>query len=141
MSKPASISLFTSLFGLLDTLYLLAIKFSHSKALCGPVGDCYTVNTSRYSEINGIPIALLGAIAYLSIITIHLLESRSSFFAGNGPLMIFGISLVGVLYSAYLTYLEAAVIHAWCPYCVLSALAITLIFAMSIIRLVREQDA
>ncbi|RME91032.1 MAG: vitamin K epoxide reductase family protein, partial [Anaerolineae bacterium] len=126
MNKLASASLFTSLFGLLDSIYLLVIKFSHSKALCGPVGDCYTVNTSRYSEIFGVPIALLGALAYLTIVVLHLLETRSSFFAENSPLMIFGISLVGVLYSAYLTYLEAAVIHAWCPYCVLSALAITL---------------
>ncbi|RME86896.1 MAG: vitamin K epoxide reductase family protein, partial [Anaerolineae bacterium] len=96
--------------------------------------------TSRYSEIFGVPIALLGALAYLTIVVLHLLETRSSFFAENGPLMIFGISLVGVLYSAYLTYLEAAVIHAWCPYCVLSALAITLIFALSITRLAREQS-
>ncbi len=65
-------------------------------------------------------------------------ENRVAILKEYGTLAIFGISLIGVLYSAYLSYLEEFVLHAWCPYCVLSAIVITIIFIISIIRLKRE---
>jgi uncharacterized membrane protein len=67
-----------------------------------------------------------------------LLEGRSEFFSDNGPLLEFGMSLMGVLYSIYLTYLEAYVIRYFCPFCVASAIAITLVFIFSTIRMVRQ---
>lgn len=138
MDKLTSLSLFTALVGLLDSAYLAWLKLTYNEAACiGGFGDCYTVNTSPYAEVYGIPIALLGVLAYLTIAVIHLLEGRSDFFRSNGVLMVFGISLAGVLYSAYLTYLEVAVLRAWCPYCVLSAVAMTAIFVVSVIRLMR----
>jgi uncharacterized membrane protein len=45
------------------------------------------------------------------------------------------MGLVGVLFSAYLTYIEAYVLHAYCPFCVVSAVLITLLFIIAIIRL------
>ena len=48
------------------------------------------------------------------------------------PLVLFGVSAVGVAFSAYLTYLEAFVIHAWCQWCVISAILVTLIFLLSL---------
>jgi uncharacterized membrane protein len=142
MKKLTSITLFTALIGALDSTYLTWIKLTHNEAQCvGGLGDCFTVNTSKYSEIYGIPIAVIGLLAYLAIIAILILEPRIEFFKDNGPLMVFGLSLIGVIYSAFLTYLEAAVIHAWCPYCVLSAIAITVIFIVSLIRLNRSQAA
>ncbi len=50
-------------------------------------------------------------------------------------MIVFGLSLAGTLYSAYLTYIEVAVIHQICPYCVTSAVVITLICILSGIRL------
>lgn len=141
MKKFASVTLFIALVGMLDSAYLAWIKITHTEAFCiGGIGDCYTVNTSRYSEIWGIPVALIGFLAYLAIAGIIFMEPRHKFFKDNGVLMVFGLSLIGVLYSAYLSYLEAAVIHAWCPYCVLSAITITVIFILSIIRLVNNQN-
>jgi uncharacterized membrane protein len=140
MDRLASISLFTALVGLLDSVYLTWIKLSHTEVSCaGGLGDCYTVNMSRYAVIYGIPIALLGLIAYLLIAGLLFFETRNDFVKENGPLAVFGISLVGFLYSIYLTYLEVAVIRAWCPYCVLSAITITLIFSLSLIRVTRSQ--
>ncbi len=140
MDKLTSISLFSALIGLIDSAYLSWLKFSHNEVLCaGGLGDCYTVNTSPYAEIYGIPIALLGLGAYLAIIFVLLFETRSTFFEENGKLIVFGLSLVGVIYSAYLSYLEEFVIRAWCPYCVLSAIAITVIFVASIMRLTGGQ--
>jgi len=98
--------------GLLDSLYLTWVKVSNRLAFCGPLGDCESVNSSQYSEIGGIPIAIFGAGAYVFIILILVLEARSSVWKEYGRYLLLGISLVGTLYSIYLTYLEIAVIHA-----------------------------
>lgn len=126
--------------GLVDALYLTYVKISHTFALCGPLGDCESVNTSQYSEIAGIPISILGAAAYFLILVLLVMEPRASFWKNNGPLMVFGVSLVGVLYSAYLTYIEIFVLKAICPYCAASAVIMVLLLILSIFRLVSEQD-
>jgi uncharacterized membrane protein len=95
------------------------------------------VNTSQYSEIWGIPIALLGAGAYLVIIVLLLLEERSELMREYSPLLVFGLSLVGVIYSIYLTYIEVAVLRAICPYCVISAVVLVLLLVLSTIRLIQ----
>lgn len=41
--------------------------------------------------------------------------------------------MVGVLYSAYLTYLELFVIHEICPWCVASALVMVALFVLAIV--------
>jgi uncharacterized membrane protein len=124
-----------AILGLIVALYLVYIKINPASTFCAGVGDCEAVNTSIYSEINGIPIAVLGTLAYAFILGILLLESRSGMIEQWGPLVIFGTTLIGVLYSAYLTYIELAVIHKICPYCVTSAVVMTIIFVFSIIRL------
>jgi len=140
MKKFASISLIIALVGMLDSAYLTWLKITHTEAYCiGGIGDCSTVNSSRYSEIRGFPIALLGLLAYLVIAGILFLETRHRFFKDNGNMLVFGFSLIGTLYSAYLSYLEATVIRAWCPFCVASAIAITMVFILSIVRLARYQ--
>lgn len=139
MKKNNLIALVAAIVGALNSIYLSWVKLSHNETLCAPgLGDCFTVNTSVYSEVYGIPIAIFGLSAYLIIIIILLSESRCTFLQENGSLALFGISLVGLLYSVYLSYLEAYVIHAWCPYCVLSAIMITIIFIASIFRLKEE---
>ena len=73
--KKATITI--AFLGILDAIYLTVIKFTGNKALCiEGVGDCWTVNNSRYSEWNGIPLSLLGILAYLSIILILTLQNR-----------------------------------------------------------------
>jgi uncharacterized membrane protein len=136
------ITIILAIIGLVDSIYLTAIKVTNTAALCLPgLGDCETVNNSRFSEIFGVPIALLGAFAYAVILFILYLDNKKSFFTANGGLLLFGISLAGVLYSAYLTYVEIAVIHAICPYCVVSAVIMLGIFAISTIRLFRNHGS
>ncbi len=134
--KWASIA--AAILGGLDAAYLLIYKLTSAPAMCLGSGDCSTVNASRYSEINGIPISLLGLLAYLAILGLHTLETRGRFFKNNVNLLVFGLSLIGVLFSAYLTYVELYVIHAVCPFCVASAILITVIFILAIIRLIRQ---
>jgi uncharacterized membrane protein len=126
--------------GLLDSVYLTWVKIANRYALCGPIGDCESVNSSQYSEIYGVPIALFGAGAYLALILLLWLESRGGGWQEYGPMLVFGISFAGVLYSAYLTYIVIAVLRAICPYCVVSAIALVLLLILAILRLLGDQD-
>jgi uncharacterized membrane protein len=127
-----------SILGAIDALYLLIYKLTGINQMCLGNGGCHNVNFSSYSEIYGIPVSALGLVAYLVIMVIIILESRIRLAQENGPLAVFGISLIGVAFSAYLTYLEFYVIHAVCPFCITSAIVITLIFILAIIRLVKQ---
>ncbi|MGW8180364.1 MAG: vitamin K epoxide reductase family protein, partial [bacterium] len=88
------------------------------------------------------PVALLGLVAYTTLFALTLLRGHVAEHLDNYiPLAIFGISFIGVLYSAYLTYLELFVIYAICRWCVSSALIITAIFLLSLPGLKAEADA
>ena len=135
-------SLLLAIAGFVDACYLFWIKISQNQALCFiHSGDCFSVNNSKYSEIFGIPVSVFGALTYLAICIIFLVDSKSAFMMENGSLLIFGIALVGVMFSAYLTYIEIAVLRTICPFCVISAIIILLIFVISIVRLTRSQAA
>jgi uncharacterized membrane protein len=124
--------------GTLDSIYLLIYKLTNNPSMCLGSGGCHNVNFSPYSEIGGIPVSVFGIIAYLIIAGILLLEPRVKILQENGSLAIFGISLAGVVFTAYLTWLEIYVIHAICPFCVASAVIIVLIFILAIIRLIKQ---
>jgi len=124
--------------GMAISIYMFVFKTLSIDAMCLGNGGCSTVNASPYSEIYGIPVAAVGLIGYLAIIGSLILEKFTLFFEDNGPLLEFGMGLVGVVYSAYLTYLEFYVIHAVCPFCVASAVTITLCFVFALIRLIKQ---
>lgn len=126
-----------SVLGLLDAVYLTYVKLVED-GVCAVGGGCAIVNTSPYASLWGIPIAAIGGGAYLVMLIVLLLEERSDFFAINGSLIVFGLSLIGVLYSVYLTYLELYVIHAICPFCVISAVILVAMLVISILRLRNE---
>lgn len=126
-----------AILGFLDALYLLIIKLTNNKGLClEGIGDCWTVNLSKYSEIAGVPISILGMGAYLAVIVLLFLETKGSFWKNNSPILIFGLMLAGTLYSAYLTYIEIYVLKAICPFCVISALTTLSLLGVAIARLV-----
>lgn len=127
--------------GLLTAIYLSIAKLANSREMCiEGFGDCWSVNNSIYSELFGIPIALFGAGAYIAVLVLLFLETRTRFWMVNGPLVLFGITLLGVLLSGYLTYLEIAVINAVCPFCVISALVMVLLFFFNVGRLVKDSN-
>ena len=113
--------------------YLTWAHLAGQSVVCGTSHSCDTVQQSVYSEVAGIPVALFGLFAYLAIFVLTLLRGHiSEDLDSYNPLAVFGISLVGVLYSAYLTYLELFVIYAICWWCVSSAIIITAIFLLSL---------
>lgn len=123
--------------GLIDAGYLTWIKLTGNAVACSNVGDCELVNSSRFADIRGIPIAIIGAGAYLLIVLLLGLERRNPAMGETIRTAVFGLTLIGTLYSAYLTYVELGILHAICPYCLASAIIMTLLFALSIARLPR----
>lgn len=124
--------------GLLVSIYMTIYKVTSNEAMCIGSSGCSEVNASRYSEINGIPVAVLGVIGYSTILALLFLETRLSFFQENGTMIFFGISLMGFLFTLYLIYLEVALIKAYCPFCLASQAVMIIIFIISVIRLVRQ---
>jgi uncharacterized membrane protein len=137
--KLRTASIIIAAIGLVDALYLSAVKLLKTEVYCAGSGNCQTVNSSIYAEFAGIPIAFLGAGAFAVSLAVLLLESRGGFWRENSPLIVFGLTLAGTLYSAYLTYIEIAVLRAICPYCVVSAIAQLLLLVLAIFRVVKDE--
>jgi len=131
-------SLALACLGILDASYLLVYRLTSNPAMCLGNGGCHDVNFSPYSQIAGIPVSLFGLAAYLVMAVLLLLEGRLKIAKDNGPLAVFGISLAGTAFTAYLTWIELYVIHKLCPFCVASAIIITLIFILAVVRLVKQ---
>jgi len=135
------ISIILVVIGLLVSIYMTIYKATSNDALCLGSGDCSTVNASRYSEVYGIPVASVGIAGYLAILLTQWYERRDKFFEKNGPLLIFGMALTGFLFTVYLIYVEFAILKALCPFCLTSQAAMTIIFIISIVRLVRQPQS
>ena len=115
--------------GALVSAYLAYIRFTSQAAYCAGIGDCELVNSSRYSEVLGVPVAVLGLAMYLALL---FLSTASGLFRSNLALLgVFSLSLTGAAYSAYLTYAEVYLIGAICPWCIASAIIVTAILAFS----------
>lgn len=127
--------------GLLVSIYMTIYKVTSNDSMCLGSGDCHTVNASRYSEVNGIPVAVFGVIGYLAILAAHYFENRNQFFKQNSPLMIFGMALTGFIFTVWLIYVEVALLKALCPFCVTSQVAMTIIFIIAVTRLIRQPQS
>ena len=132
------ISIGLAILGILVSIYMTIFKLTENASMCLGNGGCSVVNSSIYSEVSGIPVALIGVGGYLAILALLLIENRISLLKQNGPLFIFGLSLVGFLFTLYLVYVEIALIHALCPFCLTSQVTMTILFILSVILLVRQ---
>ena len=122
-----------ALLGVLVAGYLTLYKLGYVGTLQCTIGGCERVQSSRFAYLRGLPVAAWGVGAYVVILGVALLGVQPRFQGARWvSLALFGLSAVGVAFSAYLTYLEALVIRAWCQWCVVSAILITLIFVLSI---------
>ncbi len=127
--------------GLLVSIYMTIYKVTSNNSMCLGSGDCSTVNASRYSEMNGVPVAVVGIFGYAAILGVLLFENRNSFFRQNSTLMIFGMALTGFIFTVWLVYVELVLLKAICPFCVTSQVAMTIIFIISVIRLVKNPQS
>jgi uncharacterized membrane protein len=136
--RLSQIAIGLTIIGLLVSIYMTIYKFTSNDKMCIGSGDCKTVNASRYAEVYGIPVAVLGVAGYSAILAVLLLERKPGFFQENGSLLFFGLSLTGFLFTLYLIFVEVALIKAYCPFCITSQTVMTIIFIISVIRLVRQ---
>jgi uncharacterized membrane protein len=114
--------------------YLAYVETAQVEAVCGPVGDCNSVQQSAYARLFGVlPIGILGVIGYLMILlTWAVGRSASRRMAAFTRLALLGLTAFGVLFSIYLTFLEPFVIGATCAWCLTSAIVMTALFWLSL---------
>jgi len=134
--KQVTIAL--SILGLLVAIYMTIFKLTNNEKMCIGSGGCTIVNSSGYSEIRGIPVAVVGVLGYLSILAVFYLERKPGFFQTNGTMIQFTITLTGFLFTVWLVFVEVALIKAYCPFCITSQVAMTIIFILTVIRVIKQ---
>jgi uncharacterized membrane protein len=141
MINRMGIALF-ALVGVLISSYMTAYKFGLlGSILCG-TGGCETVQNSPWSVFLGVPVPVIGLIGYGLLFAVALVGLQPRF--EDDPriaLLLVGAGVTGAAFSGYLTYLEASVIHAWCRWCIVSAVlaGLILLFALPEFRRVRRE--
>jgi uncharacterized membrane protein len=122
-----------ALVGVFVALYLTMSKMGAIGHLACGLGGCERVNTSRWSVFFGAPVAAWGLAFYIATFVVAVVGTSAKFAERREiSYLLAAMSLVGVAFSAWLTYLELYVIGAICKYCVSSAIIVTLIFLVSI---------
>ena len=117
-----------ALLGLVVSAYLTWVHYAGIEPVCGGIGNCERVQSSTYSELGGIPVALIGLAGYsLVLLSLRLPAELTA-----------GVAYVGLAFSAYLTWAELFQLEAICQWCVASALIITGIAAAATVRAFRS---
>ncbi len=122
--------------GLLVAFYLWLFHEGSLIAACSGNGwdDCGKVSgpDAPYSSIGAIPVALIGLGGYALIFLLIWLKDWVAFIETNLPELLVGLTAIAFLVSVGLTGLELWVIHAFCRYCVISAIIVTVMFVLSL---------
>jgi uncharacterized membrane protein len=110
--------------------YLTWVHYAGLEPLClGGGGGCERVQSSDYAQLGSVPVALLGLAGYVAILATLALPDQV------GRSVAAFLSIAGAAFSAYLTYLELVEIEAICQWCVVSAVLMTALAAVSVMRL------
>jgi uncharacterized membrane protein/thiol-disulfide isomerase/thioredoxin len=122
--------------------YLAYVEINQVEAVCGPVGNCNTVQESSYATLFGfLPVGVLGILGYIAILIAWLarlldLPKYNRLFT----LALWIFTLFGTLFSIYLTFLEPFVIGATCMWCLSSAVIMTILFVVATRQLNEPAD-
>jgi uncharacterized membrane protein len=116
--------------------YLTYVHYAGIKPACTAGASCVKVQTSEWSKLEGVPVALIGLIGYVVILASLLLRDRE-----ETRLTTLGLTLIGFGFSAYLTYRELFSIHAVCEWCASSAAIMTILLCCAVARYVHTPSA
>ncbi len=134
MSRRTATILILALAGLGVATYLTVAHYAGDAPVCAISHGCETVQQSKYAELGGIPVAVLGLAGYVAILGSLLLRGET------GRLVRVGLTAVGFAFSAYLTYLELFVIDAICQWCVASALIMTALLVVTVLDFLQPRS-
>ena len=109
--------------------YLTAVHYAGGTPVCAVAHGCATVQQSQYAALAGVPVALLGLVGYVAILAAL---ARDGEWARTAAVF---LSLAGLGFSAWLTYVEIGVLNAICVWCVGSAVCMALLAALTIRRM------
>ena len=115
--------------GLAIAAYLTIVRYSGGEPVCAIAHGCSVVQSSRYAALAGVPVALLGLVAYVALLAALAFDLRS---------VTALVALTGAGFSSWLTYVEVAILEAICAWCVASAVCMAVLAATSVVRLLRE---
>jgi uncharacterized membrane protein len=113
--------------------YLTVVHYSHLTPICTS-GGCEKVQHSSYAKLDGVPVALLGLLAYGVIIATAAVRGVPAALAGAV------IALAGAAFSGYLLWAQLARIHAICQWCVGNDVVIAVVAALCVARVLTEPD-
>ncbi len=122
-------SLGVAVVGLGIAAYLTIVHYAGGEPVCAIAHGCATVQKSRYAELAGVPVALLGLLGYVGILGALARDGE------QGRMAAAFLSLAGFGFSAWLTFLEVVRLDAICIWCVGSAICMTLLAGLSAVRL------
>jgi uncharacterized membrane protein len=118
VAKPPLLAAVVALIGVADAVYLTVKHYTGEKVPCSIVEGCEQVLTSSYAEIAGVPLAAFGALAYFTAFSLAILAA----FGNRSMWKVFGVQVVLMaIFTAWLVYLQAFVIEAFCQFCLVSA--------------------
>jgi uncharacterized membrane protein len=114
--------------------YLTYVHYSGIHPVCTAGGSCLKVQSSIYSKLAGVPVALMGLIGYIAILASLLAPENET-----TRLATLAFTVAGFGFSAYLTYRELFSIHAICEWCASSAGLMTILMLLAIWRFLRGE--
>jgi uncharacterized membrane protein len=123
-----------SLLGLFVSVYLYLYKIGRIGTLACGSGGCETVQNSPWSRFAGVEVALIGILGYGLLFLVAMLALQPGLAPRRWPAdLLAALAAVGVLFTAYLTWLELFVIHAICRWCVGAAAIIVSVLVLALL--------
>jgi uncharacterized membrane protein len=126
------VMLVITVLGIILASYLVYVHYSGTKPVCTASTACLKVQTSQWSKLAGVPVALIGLIGYVGIFLALLVPDSEL-----DRTALLGMTLVGFAFSGYLTYRELFSIHLVCEECATSAVFMTILFGCSVWRFLK----
>jgi uncharacterized membrane protein len=113
-----TIAALLALVGVADAFYLTLVHLTGTIAWCGEGGTCADVLESAYATVGGVPIAAIGTLAYGSVFSLGILAIYGY---RRARTLLAGLVAIMLAMTAWLLYVQAQLLHAFCPHCLLSA--------------------
>jgi uncharacterized membrane protein len=117
--------------GIAIAAYLTYVHYAHTSPIC-TTGGCEKVQKSKYAELDGVPVALLGLVTYVVLLGLAFVRGVAAAFAGVL------VAFVGVAFSGYLLWAQLSPIGAICQWCLGNDLTIAVVATLYVVRMLTE---